>query len=1201
MSSSLSLSRFITVTTTPAVTPASVPSRPAPATNPTTVVHPPAPAGTGSTTRVTAASNSSASSSVAKTPASAVISAAQTNAALASSLHHAAAKPPSPALVQGQMKDVIPAACAGSAQIPAVKQSSALAVKVDVAGTPLAAGVSAASQSPPLRAAAAAPEAAAAPIAAAAAPAVRYASAGLGFRNLGNTCFLNATLQSLCALPPFLQWLRYHARECKHDRERGGHYYSGSGAAPPAASCVPCVLAALFDESLIPIAGVKCITPSSIVDALPRLGPRGRFVQGRQEDAQEFLVHLLDALEIHSLQRARLFGVSDQVVSAGAVNLRESMQAMAYGSIAAWDLAGTSTAGEGVQDSLAIAPPPLLPLGALPICELFRGRLVSRVRCRQDGCGALSDTRDIIESLSVDIPNGCASVTAALTAFTKPERLEGANAYDCLSCKQKVSAEKRLALDVPPQLFTLHLKRFAFRGSYSSKITHNVAFSETLEIGEQLFLSERQHAAASAAGARPLLDARGKPVPGTVSVRYVLCAALVHSGGSSTSGHYYTYVRAFEDAARDIPGSRPRMLPPPQARAGVASSSTPSVWFQLNDSQKSPTTFANVSSQQAYMLFYVAEEPLVFAALADAATKTPFVPKGPAPASSKVSAASEAAASENDAVRAAASAMKAAIAAAAVTARSTTPSPSHPRPPANILQSPPAAHSLPSISTGSTVSAQFSGASGSARAQAMVLVAQEGKPEPLSGGDPQSTNDAELRIPRKNLAPSSTQSSFASNPTGSVAPTSVTPAVAVSVTVAPASVTATAAAPASSAAAAAPAPSTAATATATLMAARASSTAVFSQSSRPLGEARFPDRDAVAGRRGRSRDRGHSPSRRRRDRSPSMDRDAHRGRPYQEHSPSRPFNPWNRSQRQSRTFSRSPSRGRRRYSRSPPRSRNATPHRYPPQHRRSRSRSVSFHRGSDLNRRYSRSSPYRRSREGGGSVRQRAFSRSCSRDPRHRNRSQSRSRSHRDSMRECRRSRSRSDSRARNRNHERLSRRSRSRSNPPRRAYRGWRSSHSTRSSCSRSQSSSQRSTDSRRSTPSLPPGTRPSMNHFRMRNPGAAVAGPKPSEPLLPPAVQPAHVQEATLPRSPGSAEAEERRIAACIASARATAEAVAASAAAREADAAAAARILVLPKNLPMPSVLPATIVVPALSYPYQPQGPQGGPTFIISTKKL
>ena len=177
--------------------------------------------------------------------------------------------------------------------------------------------------------------------------------------------------------------------------------------------------------------------------------------------------------------------------------------------------------------------------------------------------------------------------------------------------------------------------------------------------------------------------------------------------------------------------------------------------------------------------------------------------------------------------------MKAAIAAAAVTARSTTPSPSHPRPPANILQSPPAAHSLPSISTGSTVSAQFSGANGSARAQAMVLVAQEGKPEPLSGGDPQSTNDAELRIPRKNLAPSSTQSSFASNPTGSVAPTSVTPAVAVSVTVAPASVTATAAAPASSAAAAAPAPSTAATATATLMAARASSTAVFSQSSRP--------------------------------------------------------------------------------------------------------------------------------------------------------------------------------------------------------------------------------------------------------------------------------------------------------------------------------------------------------------------------------
>ena len=468
-------------------------------------------------------------------------------------------------------------------------------------------------------------------------PAGAFADAGSGFRNLGNTCFMNATLQCVGALPPLLQWLVGHARACAHDRPAGG-------AAP---ACFNCMLSALYAESLDGAGGGRVVVPRALAAGLASLGPLGRFVVGRQEDANEFLVHLLDALEIHSLERARLFGVATDAPAAGCAELEDAVRTAAYGRIARLAIeAHEAAAAAAVSDGAALveaaagaaaaaavpaaapsgsgaaaAAPLLLPPGALPFCELFRGRLLSRVCCLV--FGARSDTRDESEALSLELPAGCTSVESALGTFTASERLSGANAYECARCRAKVDAEKRLAIDVPPQLLTVHLKRFAFRRrGGATKIAHAVSFGEELELGAHATFTRAQLSAAYAAGGEPARGADGLPTPDSLRLRYVLCSALVHAGRSPTSGHYFAFARALEAHARRVP-----VAAAPSALAAPAALGAAARWFSLNDASKSVVPFASVAAQQAYMLFYVAAQPRVVAALADAAEYVPPVPR----------------------------------------------------------------------------------------------------------------------------------------------------------------------------------------------------------------------------------------------------------------------------------------------------------------------------------------------------------------------------------------------------------------------------------------------------------------------------------------------------------------------------------------------------------------------------------------------
>jgi hypothetical protein len=121
-----------------------------------------------------------------------------------------------------------------------------------------------------------------------------------GFVNCGNTCFLNATLQCLAYLPPFAQCLLSLTRPSNGSRPANN------------GQRMTWLLSELFRR----VHGTDgqreqqgAISPRAIVNAVPNLGSGGnrsgyKFRPGRQEDAHEFLVHLLDAMHDGELKAA---------------------------------------------------------------------------------------------------------------------------------------------------------------------------------------------------------------------------------------------------------------------------------------------------------------------------------------------------------------------------------------------------------------------------------------------------------------------------------------------------------------------------------------------------------------------------------------------------------------------------------------------------------------------------------------------------------------------------------------------------------------------------------------------------------------------------------------------------------------------------------------------------------------------------------
>ncbi|XP_030510661.1 ubiquitin carboxyl-terminal hydrolase 23 isoform X1 [Cannabis sativa] len=187
--------------------------------------------------------------------------------------------------------------------------------------------------------------------------------------------------------------------------------------------------------------------------------------------------------------------------------------------------------------------------------KIFGGSLRSQVKCLQ--CSFRSNKFDPFLDLSLEIVKAD-SLHKALVNFTAAEHLDGGERqYQCQQCKQKVRALKRLTVHKPPNVLTIHLKRFRAHDP-GQKIDKKVSFGPTLDL--KSFVSGSYEG----------------------DLKYTLYGVLVHHGWSTHSGHYYSYVRT-----------------------------SSGMWYSLDDSRVVQVSEKTVLEQKAYMLFYVRDRKTI--------------------------------------------------------------------------------------------------------------------------------------------------------------------------------------------------------------------------------------------------------------------------------------------------------------------------------------------------------------------------------------------------------------------------------------------------------------------------------------------------------------------------------------------------------------------------------------------------------------
>ncbi|XP_016839579.1 ubiquitin carboxyl-terminal hydrolase 10 isoform X1 [Nasonia vitripennis] len=331
-----------------------------------------------------------------------------------------------------------------------------------------------------------------------------------GLTNRSNYCYINSILQALLACPPFYNLLM----ALPHSRNPSKHSPSPliDNMIKFAREFTPLSEGARLarkdraqkrnEDAVVDIQSGVPFEPSYIYTILKNTSSSGVFsVEGRQEDAEEFLSCLLNGISDEMLELMKLANNNDQKSVEcidNSVNYSQGEEE--------WKVMGPKNKGSITRST---------DFGRTPLSDIFRGQLRSRVS------RATEQATDYVQpffTLQLDIEKA-ESVRTALEILVGKDQLEG---MTCSKTKQQIEAWKQVTLEELPVILILHLKWFDYNPDGCSKIVKSVEFPIDLKIDNKLM----------SINAKTKLSQKQR--------QYKLFAVTYHDGKEATKGHYVT-------------------------------------------------------------------------------------------------------------------------------------------------------------------------------------------------------------------------------------------------------------------------------------------------------------------------------------------------------------------------------------------------------------------------------------------------------------------------------------------------------------------------------------------------------------------------------------------------------------------------------------------------------------------------------------
>lgn len=307
-----------------------------------------------------------------------------------------------------------------------------------------------------------------------------------GLINCGNSCFINVVLQALLACHAFRAMLHENDSYSVPERDDG---LLAKFVRLEREMCTTESEASGGDDDDV---SEEPLLPDWFYDVFPSSAPIR--ASGSQEDAEEFLTYILNAL--HEEMIPSKDGMN------GIANGHDSVNGEGWEQMTRRGKSVEIRGGEFVASC---------------ITRIFGGQLRSEVT---RGRGKPSVTREPFFELSLDIESGLIrDVQHALQAYFEPEYLDDYTTTN--GGDNTPTARKQVLLEQMPRVLILHLKRFSHNTATGAlnKVARMMNFPEILRVPERLVYGR-----------------------GTGGV-YRLVAVVTHVGKELAGGHYTCDVR----------------------------------------------------------------------------------------------------------------------------------------------------------------------------------------------------------------------------------------------------------------------------------------------------------------------------------------------------------------------------------------------------------------------------------------------------------------------------------------------------------------------------------------------------------------------------------------------------------------------------------------------------------------------------------